>query len=177
MRYELQIGCKMMPMNKLVRDDSSKTLFRFVIFVSYIIGIITARRFFPIFNLEEELAQKLLLSSVPLALALIFSSSILGLLLLPACAFFFGSVSLMMADSMIAEYLSGSYADIKGLLIFLISVPVFFIVSVNGMETSKILLSTLCGGSSSVKNAYNREYIPMTIAVIAAVLAVCFITG
>ena len=111
-----------------------------------------------------------------MAAVLISSSSLMGFLLIPLCSVFFGAISRLHAEHLIEAYLAGP-ADTEGFIIFIISVPVFFVVSASGMEASRILLSAMNSGSASSRNAYEREYIPMTLAVISAAAAVCFITG
>ena len=119
----------------------------------------------------------MLVFAVPFGAVLVLAASVLGSVLIPLCVLFFGAVSGIMAQHIVSTYYAGSGLDMRRLIVSAIVVPAFFLISVKGMSTSAMLGGMLDKYSVSAKAAYTREYIPMTFTVIAAMLAVYFITG
>lgn len=151
---------------------------RAVIFCFFVAGSVLANLFdISIYTNDTAWLYILLLYCAPLAAGLFLSSSLQGTALLPFCALFYGLVLGQTARSELAKYVIGEQLDIKLILIAAICIPVFFIVSVGGMQISAMLNAALEKNGLSAKAKYMKEYIPLIVIVLAALLAVFFING
>lgn len=161
-------------------QQSSKEplIFGILVFLSYIVGLVLAWKYSLGYGLLESFHQYgSLIITLPLALCFTLASSIFGLVFLPICSVIFGATSYKAVAEIVTDVLSGAPLRLDAILCFCIITPVFFIIAVHGMETSEMLIKLLCNNSLSGREAYNRNYIPMTILLMAAVAAVSFIIG
>ncbi len=150
---------------------------RALIFLAFTAGAVTAR----LLAEEQWPIDRLLLS--PLLLTLVFgavlvlASSVLGIALLPICAFSFGVLTGRYAELLVGRFLAGEALDLKGLSLCAVVVPLFFAVSVKGMLASELLGSLLDGSGASARAEYNREYVPIAAVTMTAVSAVYFLAA
>ncbi len=105
------------------------------------------------------------------------ASSIFGPVILPVCAFTFGAISYMAAERCIIESCADKTNAISYLITALIIFPVFFTIAVQGMGTSKILISSLCSRGLSAKDDFKRKYIPMIFGLCLWAMTVYYIIG
>ncbi len=153
-------------------------IFGIPVFAAYIAGLILAWRYSVSFDILEAFNNYgIWLITLPLAVCFTFASSIFGLVFLPLSAVFFGAASYEAVAAIISDVQSGAPFSLEAILCFCIITPVFFVIAVHGMETSGILIRLLCNNSLSGRDTYNRNYIPMTILLMAAVAALSFIVG
>ena len=160
------------------RENQVESASRLIILFSYLAGLVTVLYLRPGFwKAGADTSEILILYNAFPALVLIFASSILGPVLLPLTACLFGAASGRISLEIINAYLICGSADAKILLTALVMFPVFFIAAVNGMCTSKLILNSVLRSGPAFKNACINEYLPVTLAVIAAAAAACFIKG
>ncbi len=159
-------------------STKSPLLFGILVFAAYIAGLFVEWKYSLGFNCLETFKNAgIWFITLPLALCFTLASSIFGLIFLPICAFVFGAVSYKDVSAIISDVLSGAPLSLETVICFGILTPAFFVIAVHGMETSEILLKLLCSNSLSGKEAYNKNYIPMTLMLIAAVAAIIFVIG
>lgn len=156
--------------------SSAGRLERLMIFLFFVAGAAAEQltsRYGPLLaNLPAELPYLLAFGTV-----LILSASVLGIALLPVSAFVFGGITGDCCQRIVEAVLSGQEADARLLITCFISVPVFFVLSVRGMEVSQMLGSLLDRSDYPVRTAYSRSYLTMALTAFAGVLAVCLILG
>lgn len=164
---------------KMSQQSSKEPLiFGILVFLSYIAGLVLAWKYSLGCGLLESFHQYgSLIITLPLALCFTLASSIFGLVFLPICSVIFGAASYKVVAVIVTDVLSGAPLRLDAILCFCIITPVFFVIAVHGMETSEMLIKLLCNNSLSGRETYNRNYIPMTILLMAAVAAVSFIIG
>lgn len=99
------------------------------------------------------------------AAALLLSSSLLGVLLVPLCAFGFGALLCCITYSM--HYCGG--VAIGALAPYLVSVPAFFLIASAGMENSTVLCSAFIKSGQRLRGLWLRRFVItlMSAAVIA----------
>ena len=159
-------------------ENHTESIFRLIIFFSYLAGLVTVLFLYPDFIMSmDKTPDTFVLYCVFAASVLIFSSSVFGLFLLPLTACFYGAAACEMSLKFIGSYMSCGTADWKALLAAAIEFPAFFIAAVNGMCTSGLLLGSLKVSGPAFKSACIRKYLPVTLAAIAAAAAVCLIKG
>ena len=113
--------------------------------------------------------------TLPLALCFILACSLFGLLFLPLCAVAFGTVSYDAWAAVAADILSGVPLRAEAVLCFIIITPAFFVVAVQGMKISEMMIKLLCSNSLSGKETFTRCQLSMIFMLAAAVAAVTFI--
>lgn len=104
--------------------------------------------------------------------AMLFSASVWGSILLPGCAFVFGCVTGAYVGEIVAMFYSGAGADIKGLLVNMAAVPLFFLAAVRGMRVSAMLGDMIDRYSAQTRAVYNREFIPMSLTFLVGIFFV-----
>lgn len=157
---------------------SYESLHRAMIFLFFVAGALLSKSFFlTVCQGEDELLLQLLSWIVPLGAALVLSASVLGTALLPLGAMVYGGICGANAEQLMLAYYSGAETDLKSLAVLMAVVPVFFLVAVKGMGTSELLNAMLDNSSQPNRAAYNREYIPLMIIVMATILVLYVIIG
>ena len=103
---------------------------------------------------------------IPSASALILSSSLLGLVLMPVCSFSFGALLYWIAYSSI---LAGGFG-FSLILPHIFAVPAFFLVSSAGMNNSAVLCTAFFKSGTRLRNAWGKRFSIALISVTAATL-------
>lgn len=147
----------------------------FLIFFTFAAGAVLVR-----LAGDEAVVLDMLKPSLPVyalvfAAVLTLSASILGIALLPICAFAFGGIFGRYAALLMADLQAMGILDLKDLLLSAAAIPAFFLLTVRGMYTSEMLGSMLDRSSASARADYNREYIPMSAAALAVLAAGYFL--
>lgn len=146
-----------------------------LIFCVFVLGAALARLAEEEAAFLDSLLPSLSIYALVFGAVLTLSASVLGIALLPICAFCFGGLFGRYAALAVAAFQSNGLLDLKGLALGAAAVPVFFLLSVRGMYTSEMLGSMLDRSSASARAEYNREFIPMTAAALAVLAAGYFI--
>lgn len=148
---------------------------RLLIFLFFTTGSVLSQLISSVTYLPENVQPVLLICAFTFGIVLILSASVLGIALLPMCAFAFGWLFGEYAEIAVESFKFGAGLDVKGLMLSAVVVPIFFIVSVRGMYTSEMLGSMLDNCNASARAEYNKAYIPIAAAAVAGMLAVYFI--
>ncbi len=104
---------------------------------------------------------------IPSASALILSSSLLGLVLMPVCSFIFGALLYWIAYS---SALAGTFG-FSLILPHLFAAPAFFLVSSAGMNNSAALCTAFFKSGTKLRSAWGKRFSIALISV--AVVTLC----
>ena len=151
---------------------------RLLLFLFFIAGVLLPGTDMEIsFYLKDSLVPTAYLYTLCFGTILVFSASIWGSVLLPVCMLFFGHICGGYAEEIVKTFYAGFGLDTRGLLVNLAVVPLFFLVSVRGMRISAMLGAVLDRSGAGSRVDYNREYIPMAIAVLTGIIIIHFLIG
>lgn len=103
---------------------------------------------------------------IPSASALILSSSLLGLMLMPVCSFVFGILLYWIAYS---SMLAGSF-DLSLMVPHLLAVPAFFVVSSAGMNNSAVLCTAFFKSGAKLRQTWGKRFSLAIISVAAVTM-------
>lgn len=147
---------------------------RFTVFVLFICGSILASVYVPnswCQMIAMSDLNKLIFILSPIALALVFGTSLFGVLLLSADTFIFGIIGKCFAGLFIQQILSGGEIKYGLLLVMLICFPVFFLITVFGIGFADGLVE------ASSAHTHRMSFLPMLILFAAAAVSGFYIIG
>ena len=144
---------------------------RMLLFISFAVGAsfavaaVSKGRIAPL-N-EEAALWKAALLVLPSTAAMLISSSLFGLVLMPFCAFCYGHALSWLASSLWLLDASGLYYALPQLL----ALPAFFLVAAAGMDNSAVLCSAFFKSDARLKARWGRRFAIILMSV--AVLTLC----
>ena len=97
----------------------------------------------------------------------VLAASMLGIALLPICAFMLGGLTGRCSALFVSAWLSGAAPDPKGLIFSAVAVPLFFMIAVQGMRSSQLLGAMLDNCAAAVRAQYHRTYLSVAVAAAA----------
>lgn len=109
---------------------------------------------------------------LPSASALILSSSLFGLLLMPLCSFSFGFLLYWLAYSSIA---AGVF-EYTFILPYLFICPIFFLISTAGMDNSAVLCTAFFKSTPTLRSLWGKRF-AITLMSVAAVTLCAYLVS